>query len=179
MLALAIFNDVEDAIIAVSALIILYTAVLWLAAIVWTFRDIRGRTDDLVEQVASVLLVTVFSVPGLLLYILMRPKHTLDDQLDRRLEAEAMFHEIQEHPACPRCASLVQRDFAFCPTCRAELRKPCARCARPLAVDWVMCPYCATDVRPQVAASMPAARANGRAAALERQPLGSPLRQRA
>jgi len=178
MPALAIYNDAEDAIIASLLFVGLYVAALWVTAIVWTFRDIRGRTDDTVEQAASVLLVTVFSVPGLLLYILMRPKQTLEEQLDRRLEAEAMYHEIEQHPMCPRCASVIQRDFAFCPVCRAELRMPCRQCGRSLAIDWVACPYCAEDAGPRVAAAA-ASRANGHVAQPASRPLGVPARQRA
>jgi hypothetical protein len=102
---------------------------------------------------ASVLLVAVFNIPGLVLHVLMRPKVTLDEQTDRRLEAEAMFQEIQERPMCPQCATRVQPDFMLCPVCRTQLRTPCVDCGQALASDWVMCPFCTAE-RP--AASAPA-----------------------
>ena len=172
---LAVWNSWQDALVAGMVLIALYGAALWIAAIVWTYRDARARTDDPFELGAAILMVAVFNIPGLVLYILMRPKETLEDQLDRRLEAEAMFHEIQEHPMCPQCASTTQPDFVFCPTCRTQLRTPCARCSRPLAIDWVMCPFCAHDrkLEPAAAAGFltfltsPAARGTLQAAGVE------------
>lgn len=152
MADLAIWNSWESALVAIAALVVLYLAAMWLAAILWTYRDIKSRTADPYEQAASVLLVAVFNIPGLVLHVLMRPKATFEEQMDRRLEAEAMFQDIQEHTSCPQCATRVQSDFIICPLCRAQLRTPCSNCGEALAVDWVMCPFCTAD-RPLVAAS--------------------------
>jgi hypothetical protein len=155
---LAVWNDWERALIAVAVVCALYIVAMWIAAIVWTFKDIRGRTTDGFEQAASVLLVIVFTIPGLLLYVLMRPKSTIEDRMDRRLEAEAMFQDIQERPSCPQCAARVEPDFILCPLCRAQLRTPCAECGQALAVDWVMCPYCMADRTPTPAPTRAARR---------------------
>ncbi|MEX0749199.1 MAG: zinc ribbon domain-containing protein [Dehalococcoidia bacterium] len=141
-------TDWQNALILVAVLFALYILVMWAAAVVWTYRDIRARTNEPFEQASSVLLVAIFNIPGLLLHVLMRPKTTIEDQMDRRLEAEAMFQDIQERPACPQCAARIQPDFILCPQCRAQLRTPCADCSQPLAVDWVMCPYCTADRTP-------------------------------
>lgn len=146
-------TDWQNALILVAFLFALYLAVMWVAAIVWTYRDIRARTTEPFEQASSVLLVAIFNIPGLLLHVLMRPKMTIEDQVDRRLEAEAMFQDIQERPACPQCAARVQPDFVLCPLCRAQLRAPCRDCGQPLAVDWVMCPYCTAERTPAPAAA--------------------------
>lgn len=146
-------TDWQNALILVALLLALYLLVMWGAAVVWTFRDIRARTSDPFEQASSVLLVAIFNIPGLLLHVLMRPKTTIEDQMDRRLEAEAMFQDIQERPACPQCAARIQPDFILCPLCRAQLRTPCDDCGQALAVDWVMCPYCTADRAPAPAAT--------------------------
>ncbi|HET6614551.1 MAG TPA: zinc ribbon domain-containing protein [Dehalococcoidia bacterium] len=153
----------ESALILIAGLFALYIIVMWIAAIVWTYRDIRSRTADPFDQAASVLTVAIFNIPGLLLHVLMRPKTTLDDQMDRRLEAEAMFQDIQERPTCPQCAARVQPDFILCPICRAQLRAPCDECGEALAVDWVMCPFCATERTPATtpAAAAAAGRSSG------------------
>ena len=44
-----------------------YLFALWIAMIVWTFRDARSRSRDIFTQVLSVALVLVFNLPGLLL----------------------------------------------------------------------------------------------------------------
>jgi hypothetical protein len=154
---LAIWSDWESALIAFAALCALYLAVMWITAIVWTYRDISERTTDPVERGASVLIVAFFGIPGLLLHVLIRPKTTLEDRMDRRLEAEAMFQDIHERPACPQCATRIQPDFITCPSCRAELRTPCETCRQALATDWVICPYCQAERAP--APAKPARRA--------------------
>jgi len=155
---LAVGTGWESVLILIAGLFALYIIAMWIAAIVWTYRDIRARTTDPFDQAASVLTVAIFNIPGLLLHVMMRPKTTLEDQMDRRLEAEAMFQDIQERPTCPQCAARVQPDFVICPTCRAQLRSPCSQCGEALAVDWVMCPFCATDRTPAAAAIAAAGR---------------------
>jgi hypothetical protein len=146
-------TDWQNALMVAAVLVAVYLLIMWAAAVVWTFRDIRARTTDPLEQASSVLLVAIFNIPGLLLHVLMRPKTTIEDQMDRRLEAEAMFQDIQERPACPQCAAPVQPDFILCPLCRAQLRTPCDECGQALAVDWAMCPYCTADRAPAPAAA--------------------------
>lgn len=141
-------TDWQNALTVAAVLVALYLLIMWAAAVVWTYRDSRARTTDPLEQASSVLLVAIFNIPGLLLHVLMRPKTTIEDQMDRRLEAEAMFQDIQERPACPQCAAPIQPDFIMCPLCRAQLRTPCGDCRQPLAVDWAMCPYCTAERTP-------------------------------
>jgi len=139
--------------------VVAYLLVLWIAALVWTYRDIQERTRDQATQAISVLLVLVFNFPGFLLYMVLRPKATLAEQYDRQLEAEALLHEIQEQATCPSCRRRIEQDFVTCPYCRTALRMPCDECGRPLLSSWVLCPYCGTSrmappqPRPETAAA--------------------------
>jgi hypothetical protein len=133
--------------VAVIALVA-YLLVLWVAALVWTYRDVISRTGDTFTQTIALVLVLLFNIPGLLVYLVLRPKDTLMDAYDRQLEAEALLHEIQEQATCPRCRRKVDQDFVACPYCRTALRTPCEKCDRPLASSWVLCPYCRAE-RPQ------------------------------
>ena len=125
--------------------VVAYVLVLWVAALVWTYRDVVARTSDTFTQTLALVLVLVFNIPGLMIYLVLRPKDTLMDAYDRQLEAEALLHEIQEQAACPRCRRKVDQDFIACPYCRSALRTPCAQCGRPLASSWVSCPYCRAE----------------------------------
>jgi len=145
------WTEWQYALTITAALVAGYALMMWIAAVIWTYRDIRARTTDRFERFSSVAVVALFNIPGLFLHVLMRPRTTLDEQMDRRLEAEAMFQDLQEHPACPQCAGRVDADFILCPFCRAELRSPCRQCGRALAADWVMCPFCATEKAPAAA----------------------------
>lgn len=138
------------ALVAIIAFVA-YVLVLWVAAVVWTYRDVASRTSDTFTQTIALVLVLVFSIPGLLVYLVLRPKDTLMDVYDRQLEAEALLHEIQEQATCPRCRRKVDQDFIACPYCRTALRTPCDSCAKPLSSTWVLCPYCSAE-RPQPAA---------------------------
>jgi RNA polymerase subunit RPABC4/transcription elongation factor Spt4 len=131
-----------------------YLAVVWLASTYWTYKDIGARTRDPVVQGLMVLLVFVFFLPGLLLYLIIRPKLTLSERYDRNLEAEALLRELQEEPACPFCRRKIAADFLACPYCRTTLGVACERCTRVLSFSWVMCPYCGTErSQPELAAA--------------------------
>jgi hypothetical protein len=130
-----------------------YVLVLWVAAVVWVYRDISSRSRDPFSQVIGLVLVIFFSLPGLIIYLILRPKQTLADAYDRQLEAEALLHEIQEQATCPSCRRKVEGDFIACPFCRTTLRAPCENCGKALAMTWVLCPYCATARTPMVVAS--------------------------
>ncbi len=139
----ALFDDSESIITFVVAILIAYAVVLWLGSIVWTFRDISNRTHDGWAQSVSVLIVVVFSLPGLFLYLVLRPQETLSDIYERRLEAEALMRDMpQAQPTCPSCKQSVNSDYLVCPNCRTRLREACANCSRPLELGWAACPYC-------------------------------------
>ena len=125
-----------------------YLLVLWVAAIVWVYRDIASRTRDAFSQTIAIILVLVFSLPGLIVYLILRPKQTIAEQYDRQLEAEALLHEIQEQATCPSCRRRIDDDFVSCPYCRTSLRTPCEKCSKALATTWVICPYCSSPRTP-------------------------------
>lgn len=144
---LAIWDDGvwQDLLIIGGIALAAYLLVMWLAALVWTYRDIQARTRDNFTQTICLLIVLVFNLPGLLLYLILRPKDTLAEMYDRQLEAEALLHEIQEQAACPSCRRKVEQDFIVCPYCRSTLRTACEECGKPMTSTWVLCPYCGSE----------------------------------
>jgi RNA polymerase subunit RPABC4/transcription elongation factor Spt4 len=151
---LAIWDDGTWQVAATIAVIVLvsYLLVMWIGAIVWAYRDIRARTRDPFTHAIAVMVVLVFNLPGILLYMILRPKETLAEQYDRRLGSEALLQEIQEQEACPTCRRQVRDDFLACPYCRTTLRVPCENCHKPLQTTWIVCPFCAAErTQPQLA----------------------------
>ena len=146
------FDGWESIIVLVVAILGVYGIILWLGLVVWAYRDIRERTRDSWSQTVAVLLVAIFNVPGLLLYLLLRPHETLTEAYERRLETEAIRQEMTEQRrSCPTCQRPVREDFLLCPHCRTSLREPCVLCSRPLEMTWAVCPYCGAK-GPQAAA---------------------------
>lgn len=119
-----------------------YVAVLWFASIVWTFRDIEARSRNVITQVTSTLLAVLFPFIGIPLYMILRPKDTLDGSYQRSLEEEYLLQDLEELPLCPTCQRFVEDDFVLCPHCHGTLREPCLSCARLVDLRWSLCPYC-------------------------------------
>jgi RNA polymerase subunit RPABC4/transcription elongation factor Spt4 len=127
-----------------------YLLVLWLSALVWVYRDVRSRTNDQTSQVIAVLLVALFNVPGLLVYLVIRPQSALADSYERSLESEAILHELQlAATSCHNCRRPIEDDYVVCPYCRSVLREPCRSCSRHVRTTWSACPYCAIERTPQ------------------------------
>jgi len=123
-------------------------ALLFLVSLViWTFRDIRSRTRDVLVQILATLLVLVFNVPGLMLYFILRPPETLAETYEHALGQEALLQDIEERYICPSCRRKVEGDFLVCPYCRNQLRRRCPHCERLINLNWDTCPYCGNSVQ--------------------------------
>lgn len=119
-----------------------YYVLLLFATAVWTYRDIRSRTQDITAQVLAVALVLVLQLPGLVLYLLMRPKQTLAEKYERALEEEYLRRDIEDDHVCPNCQRGTDAEFVVCPYCLTELRRRCQTCQRTVDLTWQICPYC-------------------------------------
>jgi RNA polymerase subunit RPABC4/transcription elongation factor Spt4 len=173
----------QDTVWLVVALVVAYGVVLWLSALLWVYRDVKSRTNDSVSQLVSAFLVLIFNLPGLFLYLVLRPQETMTEAYERTLETEAMLQEVERLGTCPSCRRRIEEDYLLCPYCRTGLRKPCAQCGRALSFGWVACPYCGTDrvpsavaeaARSQTAAASPAAGSPAPAQQLRARPSGLP-----
>ncbi|HVP05816.1 MAG TPA: zinc ribbon domain-containing protein [Dehalococcoidia bacterium] len=128
-----------------------WALLLWLSIIVWVYRDIRERTRDLGLQVLAIFVVTLFfpgfNIPGLALYLMLRPRESLEEAYARSLEEEALLREIGDEGMCPSCRRFVEKDWQLCPFCATQLKDICSKCQHLLSFNWVACPYCGTERR--------------------------------
>ena len=148
------FSSWQPILALLGALLIAYIVILWLGTIAWVYRDIRQRTHDTWTHTISLALAILFNIPGLILYLILRPRETLIEAYERRLETEVLMSEMPERRTCQRCARPVKEDFLLCPYCRTVLRETCSSCQRALELAWSACPYCgAQGPQPMVAAT--------------------------
>lgn len=135
-------NTILDYLKTAALVLGAYYVLLLFAIAVWTYRDIRSRTQDITAQVLAVALVLVLQLPGLVLYLLMRPKQTLSEKYERALEEEYLRRDIEDDHVCPNCQRGVDAEFIVCPYCVTELRRRCRHCDRTIDLTWQICPYC-------------------------------------
>jgi len=121
-----------------------FLAALWVALIIWAYRDIRTRSRDSLVQILSALLVAVLNLPGLLVYLILRPPRTLEEEYQRTLEEEALLQALEDLPLCPGCERRVKDDWQVCPNCHTKLKKSCPNCGKLMELPWNICPFCGT-----------------------------------
>jgi RNA polymerase subunit RPABC4/transcription elongation factor Spt4 len=137
----------SDVALGITIYGIVIVAALWLALIVWAYRDMRSRSRDTFAHIGSLLLVALLTIPGLMIYLLIRPRETLSEAYERSLEEEALLQEIEEKPTCPGCGQRVQDNWQACPHCFTRLKKACTNCHQMLELSWQVCPYCTAQQR--------------------------------
>ncbi len=119
-------------------------ASMWLGLVLWTWRDMRARSRDVMAQGAATLVVAILNVFGLIIYLMLRPRETLTEAYERSLEEESLLQGIEEKPVCPGCGRPTNILWQVCPYCHTRLKKPCVQCGQLLELNWNLCPYCAT-----------------------------------
>ncbi|MFZ5820096.1 MAG: zinc ribbon domain-containing protein [Chloroflexota bacterium] len=134
-----------------------FLAALWIALVIWTYRDIRARARDRLVHILSALLVAALNLPGVLVYLILRPPRTLEEEYQRTLEEEALLQALEDLPLCPGCERRVKDDWQVCPNCHTKLKKTCQECGKLMELSWNLCPYCgasAPGLRKETAISM-------------------------
>lgn len=121
-----------------------FIVALWLSLLIWTYRDIRGRARDPLMRILAVLVVAVLFLPGIVVYLILRPPHTLEEEYQHTLEEEALLQAIEDTPQCPGCGRRIKDDWIACPNCHTVLKKTCQQCGKYMELPWNLCPYCGT-----------------------------------
>jgi hypothetical protein len=121
-----------------------FVAALWLSLVIWTYRDIRSRARDPLARILAVLVVAVLFLPGIVIYLILRPARTLEEDYQHTLEEEALLQSIEDSSLCPGCGRRVKENWIVCPNCHTRLKKNCHQCGKLMELSWNLCPYCAT-----------------------------------
>ncbi len=121
-----------------------FLAALWLSLIFWVYRDIRSRTRDVFMRILAILVAAILFLPGVVVYLILRPARTLEDEYQQTLEEEALLQAIEDVQLCPGCGRRVKEAWQVCPNCHTKLKKACHVCGRLMELPWNLCPYCGT-----------------------------------
>ncbi len=121
-----------------------FLVALWVSLMLWTYRDIRVRARDPWLRVLAVVIVGLLFLPGVVIYLILRPAHTVEEEYQRTLEEEALLQSIEEVPVCPGCGRHIQDNWMVCPSCQTRLKKTCHSCRKLMELSWNICPYCGT-----------------------------------
>jgi RNA polymerase subunit RPABC4/transcription elongation factor Spt4 len=121
-----------------------FVAALWLSLVIWTYRDIRRRARDPLSRILAVLVVAVLFLPGVVIYLILRPPTTLEEEYQHTLEEEALLQSIEDSSLCPGCGRRVKDQWIVCPNCHTKLKKNCHQCGKLMELPWNICPYCGT-----------------------------------
>lgn len=119
-----------------------YAVLLWAASVLWAYRDIRRRTEDISVQVLAVGIVLLLPFLGIPLHLILRPPQTLAEKYERTLEEEFLRRDLEEQFVCPECQRPIESDFILCPHCHTQLRRRCDSCQKVIDLTWRICPYC-------------------------------------
>lgn len=136
-----IFSDILLILTAWGAAFLL---ALWVSLIFWTYRDIKLRSQDNLMRILSILVVTILFLPGVVIYMILRPARTLDEEYQQTLEEEALLRSIEDANHCPGCSRRIQNKWLICPDCHTRIHKTCHHCGSSMDLHWNLCPACGT-----------------------------------
>jgi hypothetical protein len=122
----------------------------WLVVIWWVISDTRERFASKWAQFVVVAIVVLLPLFGFLIYLIVRPRTTTEEDEMLDLERRYLKFEAAGLGDCPSCGLELMPNFVYCPRCGRELRVKCASCEIYLEPNWMVCPFCGNhreDVR--------------------------------
>ncbi|NWG21574.1 MAG: zinc ribbon domain-containing protein [Chloroflexi bacterium] len=141
----AILANLAPIVTVLVWILVAYLVLLWAASVLWTYRDIHSRSEDVAVQVLAVALALVLPFGGIVLHLILRPRQTLAQRYERSLEEEYLRRDLEDTFVCPHCQRAIEPDFILCPHCQTALRRRCTACDRVIDLTWSTCPYCGDD----------------------------------
>ncbi|MBN2091599.1 zinc ribbon domain-containing protein [candidate division KSB1 bacterium] len=109
----------------------LILVVIWIAIVVWVYRDAENRG---MSGVLWALLVFFGNIVALIIYLIIR-----NDAGGTRIQFE-------NRRICSGCGQSIAQSYAFCPHCGIQLQANCPSCHKPISSDWIVCPHCGSHL---------------------------------
>lgn len=128
-------------ILAFAVYVILFLLLVWIAMGIYVFMDLRKRGKGFLISILGGLVVFIFNLPGLIVYLILRPNKTSEEQEWEELERLFISQDVDGHKVCSGCRSVVKPEHLFCPSCGLQYRSRC-ECGELIDNEWRFCPYC-------------------------------------
>ncbi len=117
----------------------------WIVVLGWVWVDAGERTTNRTFRIVSVLLVGIFNILGLIIYLIVRPRQTIQEVYWADLERRYLKYETTELGDCKKCGFQLQPGFVSCPSCSEVLKVKCSGCEVNIDKNWRYCPFCNTQ----------------------------------
>lgn len=72
-----------------------FLTALWASLIYWTWRDAKARLREPLQRTLAVLVSVVLFIPGVIVYLVLRPSKTIEEEYLTTLEEEALLRAIE------------------------------------------------------------------------------------
>lgn len=127
--------------------LLLMIVVLWIFVTLWVWTDSGERTQNKFFRIIVTLFVVPFNIPGLLIYMMIRPPLTIDEMYWAELERRYLMYQTIDLDDCPKCGEGLMPGFNNCPACGLEIKTECSGCGVSVHKDYKFCPFCGTQNR--------------------------------
>ncbi len=104
----------------------LFMLALWVAVIIWIYRDAENRG---MNGLLWALLVFIGNLIALIVYLIIRSESNKE-------------RSTQNKMICPDCEKSIADQYAYCPYCGASVKSVCPACKTDVQKDWLVCPKC-------------------------------------
>ena len=121
--------------------------IFWLVIIGWVWIDSSERTSNRSRRFIYILLVIILNIPGLIIYLIIRPSETIEEIYWADLERRYIKFETAELGDCPKCGHQLYPGYVFCTNCGYEIKKRCPKCNVLVDKDHKFCEFCGYQMR--------------------------------
>jgi hypothetical protein len=121
--------------------------VFWLFIIGWVWIDSGERTSKKDSRIGYVLLAVFLNIPGLIIYLIIRPGDTIEEIYWADLERRYLKYETADLGDCPKCGSQLFPGYVHCANCGYEIKTRCPQCSVLVNKDHKYCEFCGFQLR--------------------------------
>lgn len=130
-----------------GSLLAILLVIFWLVIVGWVWVDSGERTTSNRRKVVYMLLVILLNIPGLIIYLIVRPSETIEEIYWADLERRYLKYETSELGDCPNCGFQLYPGFVHCSNCGLRIKVKCKQCSILIDKGHKFCEFCGYQMR--------------------------------